>query len=150
LAAALRAKAVVEVGTGVGVSGLRILESMDADGILTTIDAEPNHQIAAKETFVEAGIVGGRARLITGNPAAVLPRLADGAYDLVVINDAGGACDCFGSAARSSSTARWERPTLSRTSPAATAEPQRYAPWAHRSRKMRTSSPCCSPWATAF
>ncbi|MEI6624473.1 MAG: class I SAM-dependent methyltransferase, partial [Actinomycetes bacterium] len=87
LASALRAKAVVEVGTGVGISGLRLLDGMEADGILTTIDPDASHQSAAKETFGNAGLEPGRARQITGQPSQVLPRLADGAYDLVLIND---------------------------------------------------------------
>ena len=40
LAAASRAKAVAEVGTGVGVSGLWLLSGMGSDGVLTTIDLE--------------------------------------------------------------------------------------------------------------
>jgi len=89
LTAAVQAKAVVEVGTCVGVTGLQILGSMAADGVLTSIDADANHHTAAKEAFAEAGIDAGRARLITGQPSEVLPRLADAAYDLVVINDIG-------------------------------------------------------------
>ena len=89
LAAAVGAKAVVEVGTGVGVSGLRLLEGMKPDGILTTIDADANHQNAARAAFREAGIDASRARQITGSPDEVLPRLADAAYDLVVVNDPG-------------------------------------------------------------
>ncbi|HEY5840037.1 MAG TPA: methyltransferase, partial [Mycobacterium sp.] len=34
-------KAVVEVGTGAGVSGLWLLSGMREDGVLTTIDIEP-------------------------------------------------------------------------------------------------------------
>ena len=37
------AKAVVEVGTGAGVSGLWLLSGMRVDGVLTTIDVEPEH-----------------------------------------------------------------------------------------------------------
>ena len=36
------AKAVVEVGTGAGVSGLWLLSGMRVDGVLTTIDVEPD------------------------------------------------------------------------------------------------------------
>ncbi|NQU38125.1 MAG: methyltransferase, partial [Actinobacteria bacterium] len=36
--AATSAKAVVEVGTGSGLTGLSIIEGMAADGVLTTID----------------------------------------------------------------------------------------------------------------
>ena len=37
-----------------------------------------------RKAFAEAGIAAGRARLIFGTPAEVLPRLSPGAYDLVV------------------------------------------------------------------
>ena len=49
------AKAVVEVGTGAGVSGLWLLSGMRDDGVLTTIDVEPEHQRLAKQAFTEAG-----------------------------------------------------------------------------------------------
>ena len=40
LAATCGAKAVLEIGTGAGVSGLWLLQGMSADGVLTTIDHE--------------------------------------------------------------------------------------------------------------
>jgi len=80
------AKAVVEVGTGGGVSGLWLIDGMRADGILTTIDAEPEHQRAAKDAFRAAGIPAPRTRLINGRALDVLPRLADGAYDLLFVD----------------------------------------------------------------
>src|SRR5699024_8152627 len=49
LAAASTARAVAEVGTGAGGSGLWLLEGMAADGVLTTIDIEVEHQRAAEE-----------------------------------------------------------------------------------------------------
>ena len=83
LAASVAARAVVEIGTGAGVSGLWLLRGMARDGVLTTIDVEAEHQRAAKEAFVEAGIAPNRTRLITGRALDVLPRLTDGAYDVV-------------------------------------------------------------------
>ena len=83
LAATLPARSVVEIGTGTGVSGLWLLQGMAADGILTTIDVEPEHQRAAKDAFTEAGIASNRTRVISGRALDVLPRLTDGAYDLV-------------------------------------------------------------------
>ena len=56
LAAACQARAVVEVGTGSGVSGLWLLDGMPADGVLTTIDSETDHQQAAKDAFAAAGV----------------------------------------------------------------------------------------------
>lgn len=86
LAAAIDARAVVEVGTGTGVSGLWLLEGMHPEGILTTVDIEIEHQRAAKRSFIEAGIAPSRARVITGAARDVLPRLTDGGYDLVFID----------------------------------------------------------------
>ncbi|MDQ2750936.1 MAG: O-methyltransferase [Pseudonocardiales bacterium] len=86
LAAATGAKAVVEVGTGAGVSGLCLLSGMTDDGVLTTVDIEGEHQRAAKEAFGEAGVGTTRYRLINGSAAEVLPRLRDGAYDLVFVD----------------------------------------------------------------
>ncbi|HVM26239.1 MAG TPA: O-methyltransferase [Mycobacteriales bacterium] len=83
LAATTRAKAVVELGTGVGVSALWLLGGMREDGVLTSVDSEAEHQRLAKQTLAEAGVPGGRARLISGRALEVLPRLSDGAYDLV-------------------------------------------------------------------
>jgi predicted O-methyltransferase YrrM len=88
LAAATNARAVVEVGTGAGVSGLWLLRGMRPDGVLTTVDRDPEHQRAAKQAFGEAGIPSGRTRLIVGNALDVLPRLADGGYDLVFVDAA--------------------------------------------------------------
>lgn len=83
LAAAVGARAVVEVGTGAGVSGVWLLRGMATDGVLTTIDVEAEHQRLARQTFTEAGVPANRTRLITGQAMDVLPRLTDGAYDLV-------------------------------------------------------------------
>ncbi len=80
------AKAVVEVGTGAGVSGLWLLSGMREDGVLTTIDVEPEHQRIAKQAFVEAGVGPSRTRLISGRAQDVLTRLADESYDLVFID----------------------------------------------------------------
>ncbi|NKX88476.1 O-methyltransferase [Nocardia coubleae] len=82
----LGARSVVEVGTGAGVSGLWLLDGMREDGTLTTIDSEPEHQRAAKEAFRTAEIAPARTRLINGRALDVLPRLADGAYDLVFVD----------------------------------------------------------------
>ena len=83
LAAVLDARAVVEIGTGTGVSGLWMLRGMRSDGVLTTVDIEAEHQRLAKQTFADAGIPSQRARTIPGAALEVLPRLTDGHYDLV-------------------------------------------------------------------
>jgi predicted O-methyltransferase YrrM len=86
LAATIGARAVVEVGTGTGVSGLWLLRGMAADGVLTTIDVDPESQRAARGAFLEAGYGPSRLRLINGMGLEVLPRLTDGAYDMVFVD----------------------------------------------------------------
>ena len=83
LASVLEARAIVEIGTGTGVSGLWLLRGMRPDGVLTTVDTEAEHQRLAKEGFTEAGIASQRVRLIPGSALEVIPRLTDGHYDLV-------------------------------------------------------------------
>lgn len=86
LAAAGSAKSVVEIGTGTGVSGVWLLRGMRGDGVLTTIDVESEHQRIARRIFIEAGFAPSRTRIIAGRALDVLPRLADGVYDLVFVD----------------------------------------------------------------
>jgi predicted O-methyltransferase YrrM len=86
LASVLDARAVVEIGTGTGVSGLWLLRGMRSDGVLTTVDIEAEHQRLARETFNDAGIPTQRARTIAGAALDVLPRLTDGHYDIVFVD----------------------------------------------------------------
>lgn len=84
LAALVQARHVVELGTGTGVSSLWLLAGMHPSGVLTTIDSEPEHQRLARQGLADAGVASGRVRLISGRALDVLPRLSDGAYDLVL------------------------------------------------------------------
>ena len=86
VAALLDARAVVEIGTGVGISGLALLRGMRSDGVLTSVDVEAENQRAARGTFAAAGVNPSRTRLITGRALEVLPRLTDGAYDIVFVD----------------------------------------------------------------
>lgn len=86
LAAAVAARAVVEVGTGTGLSGLWLLRGMRPDGVLTSIDVDPEHQRIARAAFVASGHGPSRLRLINGMGLEVLTRLKDGGYDLVLVD----------------------------------------------------------------
>ena len=86
LASILDARAVIEVGTGTGVSGLWLLRGMRSDGVLTSIDIEAEHQRFARQTFTAAGIPTQRARTISGAALDVLTRLTDGHYDLMFVD----------------------------------------------------------------
>ena len=86
LARVVQAKAVVEVGTGSGVSGLALFAGMQPDGVLTSVDIEAENQQAARAAFLAVGIPTQRFRLIAGPALSVLPRLSDGGYDMVFID----------------------------------------------------------------
>jgi len=83
LAAAIGAGSVVEIGTGCGTSGIWLLRGMRPGAVHTTVDVEPEHQRLARAAYLAAGFTAGRYRLIGGLALDVLPRLADGAYDMV-------------------------------------------------------------------
>jgi len=79
------AHAIVEVGTGAGVSGLWIFQSLAQKGLLTSIDDEVENAKLAKQAFDEAGISASRYRLITGNSREIVGKLADSLYDIFVL-----------------------------------------------------------------
>ncbi len=85
LAAATAAQTIIEVGTGVGVSGLWLL-SGSPDAVLTTIDSEADHQQVARKAFIDAGIAANRTRLIGGRAGEVLPRMNEASYDIAFID----------------------------------------------------------------
>ena len=85
IASALGAKAIVEAGTGAGVSGLWILSASE-DSVLATIDSHPEFQLAAKMAFKDARISPLRTRVISGKATEVMSNMADAAYDLVFLD----------------------------------------------------------------
>lgn len=82
----ISASNVVEIGTGAGVSALAFFAGMTADGILTSIDSEAEHQVVAREALKATGVSHTRYRLITGEAIEVLSRLRAGAYDIVFVD----------------------------------------------------------------
>ena len=85
LAAATRAESIIEVGTGVGVSGLWMLQAARR-AMLTSIDTETEYQQHARQHFADAGIAAARVRLIAGRASEVLPRMNESSYDVVFID----------------------------------------------------------------
>ena len=84
----LKARSIVEIGTGSGVSGLWLFAGAGVDAVLTSIDTEREHAASARSVFEESGISTQRFRLITGTIMEVVGKLADNNYDLVVIRPA--------------------------------------------------------------
>ncbi|MCR8670215.1 O-methyltransferase [Agrococcus sp. HG114] len=85
IAAATQASAILEVGTGAGVSGLWLLRGAPG-ATLTSIDTELDHQQHARSAFSLAGVPVTRARLITGRARDVLPRMNESSYDIVLVD----------------------------------------------------------------
>jgi predicted O-methyltransferase YrrM len=85
LAAATAARNIMEIGTGLGVSGLWMLTGAP-QAVLTSIDSEIDHQQLAKATFTAANIPANRIRLIAGRARDVLPRMNESSYDLVLVD----------------------------------------------------------------
>jgi predicted O-methyltransferase YrrM len=56
---------------------------MRPGGVLTSVDTEPEYHRLARKAFTQAGFAANQARLIVGRASDVLPRLSDGAYDMV-------------------------------------------------------------------
>jgi len=81
----LNARHVVEVGSGGGYSGLWLLGGMDGRGSLTTIELDPGNQALAQQAFAAARL-GDRVRSMLGPALTVLPKLADGNYDIVFLD----------------------------------------------------------------
>ncbi|MEJ3405894.1 class I SAM-dependent methyltransferase [Rathayibacter sp. YIM 133350] len=85
IAAAHSASAIIEIGTGVGLSGMWLLAGAP-QATLTSIDVELDHQHHARANFVEAGIPANRVRLIAGRASEVLPRMNENSYDVVLVD----------------------------------------------------------------
>jgi len=83
LACAVGARTTVEIGTGCGSSGIWLLRGMRPGSTLTSVDTEPEYQRVARKAFTQAGFAQNQCRLILGRALDVLPRLSDGAYDMV-------------------------------------------------------------------
>lgn len=85
VAAATRASTMIEIGTGLGVSGLWLMKGAP-DAILTSIDIELDYQQSARKAFTDAGIPSNHTRLITGRALDVLPRMNESSYDVVLVD----------------------------------------------------------------
>ena len=88
MTAAMRPKAILEVGTAVGYSTLLMAEVMPSDCHITTIEKYEKRIPEAKENFKEAGETG-RITLLEGDAQEILKGL-DRPFDLVFMDAAKG------------------------------------------------------------
>ncbi|WP_147108440.1 O-methyltransferase [Nesterenkonia populi] len=88
LAAAGRARTLVDVGSGVGLAAHALLRGAEASGagssaVLTGIEPDPECLTAARTLCAQAAPRQARTRFIPGRAEDVLPRLASASYDVV-------------------------------------------------------------------
>ncbi|TXN31209.1 O-methyltransferase [Lacisediminihabitans profunda] len=85
VAAATAATRIIEIGTGVGVSGLWLFAGAPR-ATLTSIDFELDYQQSARKSFIDAGVSANRIRMIAGRALDVLPRMNEQSYDIVLVD----------------------------------------------------------------
>lgn len=85
LTAAINPNTIVEIGTGVGVSGLWLLLNAP-NATLTSIDIEAEYHQFAKTIFAAGNVPHNRLRLITDTASQVLNRMNENSYDLVLVD----------------------------------------------------------------
>lgn len=78
------ARTVIEIGSAGGVTGLWILTTLVEGGVLTSLEPDPDAHTVARRAF-DGSNAGSRVRAIQGDVTTLLSRLADGSYDLVVL-----------------------------------------------------------------
>jgi len=81
LAASAKPRRLLEVGCGLGYSGLWLAHGAGAQSRLETIEADREHARIAREHFEAEGL-GERIKVLVGRAASILPTLK-GRYDLV-------------------------------------------------------------------
>jgi predicted O-methyltransferase YrrM len=80
------ARAVLEIGSLAGYSGIWLARALPAGGMLTTIEKHPVHAELARQAYAEAGLAE-RVRLIEGEALSVLETLPpDTAFDAVFVD----------------------------------------------------------------
>jgi caffeoyl-CoA O-methyltransferase len=86
LARMVGAKKIVEVGTLVGYSTIRLARALPADGKLWTIEYEPHHAEIARANLAAAGVAD-RATVVVGAGVDVLPTLEPhGPFDVMFVD----------------------------------------------------------------
>ena len=76
---------VAPIGRG-SATALTFLAKVVQAKTVVEVGIEPEHQQAARQAFLAVGIPTQRFRLISGPALSVLPRLSDGAYDMVFVD----------------------------------------------------------------
>ncbi len=86
LAQIKNAKNILELGTGIGISGICLLESCP-EATLTTIEKNEGFYNLAKKSFADTGMAG-RTVLISGDAGEEIERLKENSYDFIFMDSA--------------------------------------------------------------
>ena len=78
------ARRVLEIGSLAGYSGIWLARALPVDGLLTTLEVDPEHARLARQAYTEGGVAD-RVRLLVGDARQVLPTLEAG-FDVVFID----------------------------------------------------------------
>ena len=81
LASSIGARRVLEIGTAIGYSGLWLAGALPADGMLLTMEIDPEHARVARENFARAGVAS-RTSVIVGDAQRMIAKVA-GPFDLI-------------------------------------------------------------------
>jgi len=81
LATAIGAARILEIGTAIGYSGIWLAGALPPDGMLVTIEKDPQRAQQARGNFARAGLAD-RANVIVGDAQRMLAKIS-GPFDLV-------------------------------------------------------------------
>jgi predicted O-methyltransferase YrrM len=84
LVAALRPARVLEVGTAIGYSTLHMAQALPDDGVIVTLERDPEPIAQARGYWERAGVAD-RIELVEGDALKTLPAL-EGSYDLAFVD----------------------------------------------------------------
>ncbi|MGH3971620.1 MAG: O-methyltransferase [Mycobacterium sp.] len=85
LAAAMRARRILEIGTLGGYSTIWLARGAGSDGRVVTLEYEPKHAEVARANVDRAGL-GDRVEVLVGAALETLPTVTGGPFDLVFID----------------------------------------------------------------
>jgi predicted O-methyltransferase YrrM len=81
LATAIGARKILEIGTAIGYSGIWLAGALPADGMLITMEMNPERAQEARENFARAGL-GDRVNVVVGDAQLLLAKFA-GPFDVI-------------------------------------------------------------------
>ena len=88
LATSVGARRILEIGTAIGYSGIWLAGALPSDGMLFTMEKNPDHARTARDHFARAGLAD-RVGVILGDASVTINKVA-GPFDLIFQDGAKG------------------------------------------------------------